>query len=188
MNDIDNAVLVAARYHSYQYRSNVINGQKMPYLIHPMEVCKKVWQWGVGEEHMLIAAVLHDVVEDSVLSVASIEQQFGPQVAKIVEELTFKTEAMGTEKAKQKADYVATFATKSVEALIIKMADRLINTMDHFFTDRGKCVKYYRKADALFKAFRDRQEEIMLAFGDDVLSAIWLDFDKVTSQVNTALI
>lgn len=188
MNDIDNAVLVAARYHSYQYRSNVINGQRMPYLIHPMEVCKKVWQWGVGEEYMLIAAVLHDVVEDTILSIASIEQQFGPQVASIVDELTFITNATGKEKAAQKAEYVSTFATKSVSSLVIKMADRLVNTMDHFFTDREKSVKYFHKADALFKAFKDRQEEIMLMFGDEVLAAIWFDLDKTRSLVNTTLI
>ena len=57
------------------------------------------------------------------------------------------------------------FGSKSVHALVVKVADRMCNTADFMSTNPSYAPKYWRKADDLFGAMMDRGEEIMKAFG-----------------------
>ena len=184
--NIEDAIQLAVKYHGYQYRANVINGLKMPYIIHPLEVCKKVWLWGIGDEDVMIAAILHDVVEDSILTAQDIENQFGPKIAKIVEELTFKPEENWSkeEKAKRKEEYIRSFKTKSCAALILKLADRLSNVMDYFYVDPKRAKKYFHKADDLYDTILKRKKDILEQFGQDVVAGMLKDFNLVNGLVN----
>src|SRR5271157_2072403 len=77
----DHALLFAAQVHRHQDRKK----SGIPYLSHLLGVASIVLDYG-GDEEMAIAALLHDAVEDhgGRPMLRSIEQIFGPRVAKIV--------------------------------------------------------------------------------------------------------
>lgn len=59
-----------------------------PYFLHPMRVMRKIAETGHQDEATLIAAVLHDVVEDTDVSFADIREQFGKEVAEAIAAVT----------------------------------------------------------------------------------------------------
>lgn len=86
--------------------------------------------WSVEEDaeiDMLVAALLHDVVEDTSTSLKEVDQNFGPTVMKLVEELTTDNEKQTTE---GKDVYLTGKIEKmSEKAFTIKLCDRLDNVM-----------------------------------------------------------
>ena len=171
--------------HNNQYRKDRRGDVALPYVVHPIEVMKKVWDWGVSDVVTLMAAVSHDF-EDCVASerpdfISLVRQQvlqidngeLVQQAADIVEELTLTPIA-------NKAEYLESFAKKSVQALVIKVADRLCNSMNFFNGgDHAYAWKYLRKADTVIQAMKNREGEIILFFGEDVYQNMKSDVWKV---------
>jgi len=58
-----------------------------PYMVHPLRVAMRAWERGIGID-AVIGAILHDVVEDTNVSLVDIEITFGPTVAAVVSGLT----------------------------------------------------------------------------------------------------
>lgn len=58
----------------------------MPYVLHPLRVAFSLWEWTT--EDMLITALLHDVVEDTDMTLESIREHFGECVADAVDGVT----------------------------------------------------------------------------------------------------
>lgn len=103
-----------------------------PYVVHPMRVARRLGDAGVADPDLHCAALLHDVVEDTLRPgedaeglLWEIHGRFGRRVADLVEELT-KAPA-GVESRRQ---YDWSFARKSAEACVVKLADRLDNLRD----------------------------------------------------------
>lgn len=99
-----------------------------PYISHPLEVSKLVFEFGL-DEASIISAFLHDVVEDTQISLSIIEKQFGPEVKTIVDGLT-KIYMFGESREKTRIESLkkVLFASvKDIRILIIKLCDRLHN-------------------------------------------------------------
>ena len=97
-----------------------------PYIIHPIAVAKiVVSEIGLGTKSVL-AALLHDVVEDTEYTLADIENMFGQKVAMLVDGLT---KLSGTFDSKQATNFRKMLLTLSddVRVILIKIADRLHN-------------------------------------------------------------
>ena len=110
-----------------------------PYETHPIKVVAILKQFGVMNDHILSAAYLHDVLEDTTIEEDEIRKLFGDVVLAIVKQLTFNS-IMTDEK------YIATCKTLSDEAKIIKIADILANLTDadvseHFIRKRLSALK-----------------------------------------------
>lgn len=96
-----------------------------PYFTHLSRVASIVKQYTQDEE-IIMAAYLHDTVEDTKTSYEEIEEQFGPRVAALVKELTNVDEQI---QAMGKPQYhLQKMTTMSDDALLIKLADKLDNT------------------------------------------------------------
>ncbi|HON52838.1 MAG TPA: RelA/SpoT family protein, partial [Bacteroidales bacterium] len=99
-----------------------------PYILHPIEVAKIVsGEIGLGSK-AVVCALLHDVVEDTDLSLEDIESMFDPKIAQIIDGLTkirgvLKTKAGQAENFKK---MIFTLA-EDVRVILIKIADRLHN-------------------------------------------------------------
>lgn len=118
---------------------------KHPYIVHPERVVKILQGAGVTDQVTLAAAYLHDVLEDTKADIS----KFPESVQKLVKELT---KPPGT---KDKNAYIAGFAGKSPEAVMIKLADRYDNLLDGSKTMKPEWVKNYMQgADALLLAAR----------------------------------
>jgi (p)ppGpp synthase/HD superfamily hydrolase len=113
---------MAARWHVHQRRKGIA---KEPYINHLLEVASLVAEaTGGTDPNLVIAALLHDAVEDQGVSFETIVREYGKQVADIVMEVTDdKTLPKDERKRKQ----VVAAPKKSNEAKLIKLADKTSN-------------------------------------------------------------
>jgi GTP pyrophosphokinase len=100
-----------------------------PYILHPIAVAKIVTQeMGLGVKS-IVAALLHDVVEDTEYSLEEIEDHFGSKIASIVEGLTKISGVFDKNSTLQAENFRKLLLTLSedVRVILIKLADRLHN-------------------------------------------------------------
>jgi len=132
--DIQKALELAKKQHKEQFRKS---GE--PYVIHPILVASLVAYYG-GDKEMIIAALLHDVVEDTPCSIEDIKEQFDEEIANLVAGLTKIVEIRDEELIPSTSNekLVASalsfrkmllFSIKDVRVLVIKLCDRLHNLM-----------------------------------------------------------
>lgn len=158
------AIDIANDVHNGQFRKG---GIRPPYIVHPIAVLNKMLRWGIAETSLLSASVLHDAVEDGrkPAEIAErINEVCGPVVANYVLEMTCSVE---------KKAYLESFQSKSVGSLFLKLADRFCNVND-FFHDKSTekyAAKYFRKADAVFAAFLNREDECIEKYGRETYQA-----------------
>ena len=121
---IEAAYTLAADAHEGQFRKS---GD--PYITHPLAVATIVADLGLDED-TVAAAVLHDAVEDTLVSLVEIERDFNPTVASIVDGVT-KLERLDfeTKEAQQAATIrkMLVAVAEDLRVLIIKLSDRLHN-------------------------------------------------------------
>jgi len=182
---IEKAIEFAVEAHQGQKRKHKVNGVAIPYVTHPIEVMKKLYAWGAISEKIGTAAVLHDVLEDTDMPETTIFFNFGPDVTNLVKELTLIVPdgISGSEKQSLKAEYMKGFSNKSLEALVIKMADRICNINDFLLTDKDKAKAYKKEAAHLFIAFWERAKVIEDTFGTNVLGAIIGDINAIVEKI-----
>ena len=116
------ALLFAAEAHRNQRRKGAA---QEPYLNHLIEVVDLVVQATGGTDmDMVIAALLHDVVEDTPTTYEDVAASFGERVTELVRE---NSDNMSLPKAERRRARIAAMALKSREARIVKMADVISN-------------------------------------------------------------
>ncbi|MFW5614285.1 MAG: HD domain-containing protein, partial [Campylobacter hyointestinalis] len=124
------AVDYCVRLHDGQFRKS---GE--PYAIHPILVCSFVAHMG-ADESMLIASLLHDVVEDTECSEDEVKFEFGQEVMNLVRGLTKivairENELVSSNSNEKLAASALTFrkmllvSIEDVRVLVIKLCDRL---------------------------------------------------------------
>ena len=119
------AVAFAAKKHHYQKRKN---SQQIPYIIHPIGVSYILATLAeVRDANVLIAALLHDTVEDTKTTFAEIHAHFGPQIESYVRELT---DDKSLPKEERKRLQIENAHHKSPGAALIKLSDKLYNLSD----------------------------------------------------------
>jgi GTP pyrophosphokinase len=118
------AYLFAHSLHSGQLRKS---GE--PYIVHPIAVAEILAEYKM-DETSLVAALLHDVVEDTHVSVQEVETQFGANVAAIVDGLTklAKVEFRSSqEKLAENFRKMIVAMSRDIRVIVVKLADRLHN-------------------------------------------------------------
>ncbi len=75
----DRALIFAARAHSNQHRK----GTDVPYITHPVALAVMLIEMGCSDE-LIVAALLHDVIEDTPVTLSEVEAEFGSRVAELV--------------------------------------------------------------------------------------------------------
>ncbi|MHA1150824.1 MAG: HD domain-containing protein [Promethearchaeota archaeon] len=120
----------------------------IPYVIHPIRITLILRAAGFNEfdhEELMVAALLHDLVEDTEMTIEEIEKKFGEKIASIVAELTKPLNG-------SKERWLKRFTSSSKEAKIIKMADRIDNLIDMgaFFSEKTQ-KSYARQGKIILK-------------------------------------
>lgn len=175
----DKAILVAVGQHLGQYRKN----SNLPYIVHPLEVLKKISAWGITDDEILAAAILHDVIEDCEASYDDILKEFGKRVADIVLECS---RADDHESKQQKYDFLLSFKTKSLESVIIKVADRIVNCGDYAREDKGDqyYLKYALQAYPLFSRYFDESKTIFeTMLGSPAIDLMMHEVDFISNEI-----
>src|SRR5689334_747173 len=119
-------VLAAASYaaekHAQQKRKGLSG---TPYVNHLLEVAHLIAaNSDEADTNLLVAALLHDVVEDTPVTIGEVEERFGSDVAGLVAEVT---DDKSLPKEKRKALQVQNAPKKSHRAQLIKLADKISN-------------------------------------------------------------
>lgn len=121
---IGQATRFATKAHEGQMRKYV----NRPYIEHPIGVSMMVAAVPGASTEMIVAALLHDVVEDTPFTLQAIERNFGEDVAYMVEKLTdISTPADGNRAARKRIDAEHT-ASGDWRVHTIKTADMIHNT------------------------------------------------------------
>jgi len=121
--NIRKAYEIAVQAHAKQRRKS---GE--PYILHPIEVARIcAEEIGLGPT-AVVAALLHDVVEDTDVTLAEIKVQFGEKITRIIDGLT-KLDGSFNSDSPQAENFrkVLTTLSSDVRVVLIKMADRLHN-------------------------------------------------------------
>ncbi len=133
------AYLFAAQAHGEQMRRD-----GTPYITHPLAVAEILAQMHMDHQS-LMAAMLHDVIEDTGISKIELAKLFGSEVADLVDGVT-KLEKVGhISKAEAQAENLRKMMlamTRDMRVIIVKLADRLHNmrTLDVLRPDKRKRI------------------------------------------------
>lgn len=123
---VERAIRVAADGHRKQLRK----GSDIPYLAHPAAVALLLARTGFDDDHVLAAAFLHDVVEDTDYTIEQLAAEFPPEVVEIVNALSEqKTDESGAKRPwkDRKRDHLEVIRGASVDAKAVALADKLHN-------------------------------------------------------------
>jgi len=119
------AIEFASRKHSTQRRKDK---EASPYINHPIAVAHLLADTGgVSDLVTLMAAVLHDTIEDTETTAKELETHFGRTIRRVVEEVT---DDKSLDKAERKQRQIDHAPGLTARAKIIKLADKIANVQD----------------------------------------------------------
>ncbi len=125
MNRLLSALAFAAHKHRDQRRKDAVAS---PYINHPIALANVLANEGdVDDERVLIAAVLHDTVEDTETSEQELIREFGQEIASIVLEVTDDQLLPTAERKRLQVEHASTI---SRQAKLVKLADKICNLRD----------------------------------------------------------
>lgn len=118
-------ILAAAQYAAEKHASQKRKGEAgEPYINHVIEVAHLVSNVVPDDANVVIAALLHDVLEDTEVTAAEMRRQFGQDVTNLVMEMTDDKSLPKKERKRLQVEHAPSM---SVRAQIIKLADKISN-------------------------------------------------------------
>jgi relA/spoT family protein len=153
IEQIEKAYLFAKRLHEGQYRIS-----EEPYIIHPVEVAKILVGLKV-DSHTLMAAFLHDILEDTDTQPEEIEKLFGKDVLTLVQGVTKLGKLQFKSKEERQAEnfrrlFIA--MASDIRIVFLKLADRLHNMRTLNFMAVNKQQKIARETLDIFAPLANR--------------------------------
>lgn len=153
IKQIEQAYLFAKRLHEGQYRIS-----EEPYIIHPVEVAKILVDLKV-DTHTLIAAFLHDILEDTDTKPEEIKELFGEDVLNLVQGVTKLGKLQFKSKEERQAEnfrrlFIA--MANDIRIIFLKLADRLHNMRTLNFMAANKQQKIARETLDIFAPLANR--------------------------------
>lgn len=125
-----------------------------PYIVHPRRVAQTVKDTGARDE-VIAAALLHDVVEDTPVTLEEIRTEFGKDVAALVEMVTDVSRPEDGNRTLRKAMDRDHLALASAEGQTIKLADLIDNTASITRYDPGFAKVYMREKMELLGVLKE---------------------------------
>lgn len=139
------AIEFAAKAHAGQYRK----GTKIPYIVHPLGVARILIENGCPD-HLVVAGILHDTVEDTPVTLDEIKQAFGWDVADLVEAASEPDKSDTW--LNRKNHTIGMLKSLSKESITLVLADKLDNI-------RAISADYERYGEDLWGRFNSPREQ-----------------------------
>ena len=147
---------------AYNYAVNHHGDQKRksgePYIVHPVNVAYTIADLGLDEK-TICAALLHDVVEDTDATFEDIENEFGQEIAEMVDGVTkLKQIQYASIEEHQVENYRKMFLAmgKDIRVIIIKLADRLHNMRTLQFLKKDRQIAISQETMQLYAPLANR--------------------------------
>ena len=139
-----------------------------PYINHPLTVASILTDAGIDDPDVIIAALLHDTVEDTETSLEEIVERFGERVASMVAEVTDDKSLL---KAERKRLQISNAVKKSHGAKLVKLADKISNLRDLLSAPPAdwsaeRKLEYFHWAKHVVSGLRGSNAQLELAFDE----------------------
>jgi (p)ppGpp synthase/HD superfamily hydrolase len=144
---LDNALVFAARAHDGQKRKST----DVPYVVHPVGVMLVLLECGEIDPALLAAALLHDTLEDTAVTLAQLRNAFGERVAGIVEGCSEPDKRDSWEHRKKHT--IAYLRTAPRDIALVSAADKLHNV-------RSMVRDHAEQGDRLWTRFKRGRADI----------------------------
>ncbi len=145
------------------------------YIIHPIEVSKILINMKMDTD-TIVAGILHDIVEDTLITVSDIEYNFGSSVAKLVDGVTkLSVLPKGTKKQHENIRKMIVAMAQDIRVVIIKLADRLHNMRTLKFMPSHKQERIARETLEIFAPLAHRLGMAMMKCELEDLSLYYLE-------------
>ncbi|MBV8521944.1 MAG: bifunctional (p)ppGpp synthetase/guanosine-3',5'-bis(diphosphate) 3'-pyrophosphohydrolase [Acetobacteraceae bacterium] len=151
---IDAAYALATKAHSAQRREN---GD--PYITHPVAVADILASYRL-DAASIITGLLHDVIEDTAITLADIETRFGQEIASLVDGVTKLTRLeLQSDRTKQAENFrkLVLAISRDIRVLLVKLADRLHNMRTlHFVREAERRRRIARETMEIYAPLAER--------------------------------
>ncbi|MEN8192620.1 MAG: bifunctional (p)ppGpp synthetase/guanosine-3',5'-bis(diphosphate) 3'-pyrophosphohydrolase [Bacteroidota bacterium] len=152
-NMISKAFHLAAEAHKNDFRAS---GE--PYFLHPYEVALIIASEMPLDDISVVAALLHDVVEDTEFSLDFISKEFSPEVSEIVDGVTKISGVFTGHEISQAENYrkMLLSLVKDIRVILVKFADRLHNMRTLEFVPSQKQRRISKETVDIYAPFANR--------------------------------
>lgn len=159
LKQVMKAAVFAAQRHQYQRRGGY---DKLPYINHLLKVADALIQIGEEEDEiLLVAAVLHDIIEDTDTTAAELAREFSKEVADIVTELTDDMSLSHEVRKQLQIEHALSLSTRARK---IRLADKASNMIDIFTYPIDwplqKKIKYVDNTEAVYQLIQGENTKI----------------------------
>ena len=155
----DEAMINRAYVFSVQKHGSQKRASGDPYFSHPIEVAGILTDFNLDDQ-TIVTALLHDTIEDTLVTYDEIEGAFGPDVARMVDGVTklSKIEAMSeNERAAENLRKFLLAMSDDIRVLLVKLADRLHNMRTlHFIKNEAKRRRIARETMDIYAPLAER--------------------------------
>ncbi|CAD7337875.1 bifunctional (p)ppGpp synthetase/guanosine-3',5'-bis(diphosphate) 3'-pyrophosphohydrolase [Sphingomonadales bacterium 56] len=188
--DADEAMINRAYVFSVQKHGSQKRASGDPYFSHPIEVAGILTDFSLDDQ-TIVTALLHDTIEDTLVTYDEIESAFGKDVARMVDGVTklSKIEAMSeNERAAENLRKFLLAMSDDIRVLLVKLADRLHNMRTlHFIKNEQKRRRIARETMDIYAPLAERigmydfmREMQLLAFRELEPEA----YDSITKRLD----
>ena len=172
--DVKKAYQIASEAHQGQVR---LSGE--PYIMHPLSVAIILASLGM-DQASIIAAILHDTVEDTSMTHDEVKKEFGETIADLVDGVTKIGKVPLQTKEEQQAENVRKMLiamSRDIRVIIIKLADRLHNMRTLMFKPEQRRREIARETSEIYapiahrlgiRAIKEELEDLSISYLDPV--------------------
>ena len=192
---LSDALGLAAQLHAHDRRT------REPYLNHPLRTAIRIiCYYKVRDVEVLVAALLHDAVEDhpdmlagpgardlTEAALAELGRRYGPRVADLVRAVTNPAHEPGRDRFEQYREHVAESLEANPWARVIKVSDFTDNGVGLIHTDPSRHVRLATKYAPLVPVFRDLIARSDTPLSEDVKQHILGQLDSAEERFDAIL-
>lgn len=156
--NVDEELISKAFRLAYEAHKNDFRASGEPYFLHPYEVALIVAKEMPLDDISVVAALLHDVVEDTDFSLEFISQEISPEVAEIVNGITKISGVFSGHAITQAENYrkLLLSLVKDIRVILVKFADRLHNMRTLEFVPPQKQRRIAKETFDIYAPFSNR--------------------------------